>query len=103
MFLLTSLPPSPEASTNRLPLSRRRVHAGPYGNLSDAQLEGGSCEAHCVRGDAWTGMGLGSRWADGAGRPAEPGSAQAPSGQWWEEARGGRSLVRCEQAASGGC
>lgn len=104
-FLPTSLPPSPEASTNRLPLSHRRVHAGPYGSLSDAQLEGESCEAHRagVRGDAWTEMGLGNHWADGAGRLAEPGSARARSGRWWEEARGGQSLVRCEQAVSGGC
>lgn len=48
-------------------------------------------------------MGLGSRSADGAGRRAGPGSARAPSGQWWEAVRGGQSSVRCERAAGGGC
>lgn len=101
----TPHPPSPEASTNRLPLCHRRVHVGPYGNPSYAQAEGEPYGARCagVRGDAWTAMGLGSHLADGAGWRAGPGSARARSGQWWEVVHGGQSSVRCEQAAGEGC
>lgn len=48
-------------------------------------------------------MRIGSHWADGAGRQAEPGPVLARSGRWWEEAHGGQSLVRCDWAEGGGC
>lgn len=48
-------------------------------------------------------MTIGSHLVGGAGQQAEPGSAQAQSGQWWEESRGWQFWVRCEWAAGGGC
>ena len=70
----------------------------------DAQLEGEPCEAQYggVHGDVWMAMKIGNHWVNGAGQQTVPGSAQAQSGQWWEESHGVQFSVRCEWAAGGG-
>lgn len=95
--------PSPEASTSRRPPSHCRVHAGPCGDLWDARVEGGPCEAPCVgvHGYVWTEMKSGIRWVGAAGQQAASGPAQAPSGPWWGGVHGRQSWGRCDWAAGG--